>query len=247
MKKLIIAPLLFCCVFSLFAQNFEYKWVRVPIDSTYDRSVENPVAKLVEKYSAGMGDIMEIIAYSSDEMTKGRPESGLSNLAADALLFGAQPFLNKGDAVLSVTNYGGIRADFPKGAIRVYDILSVFPFDNSLVIVDVSGKDLIKFFDRFAAREYFEALGNVEIVLKDNKYKKLYVNGAPIDPNRTYKIVTIDFLLGGGDSMDIKSMAKNVVETGLFIRDIVIDYMKDLTSKGVVFKNQGDSRIIIEK
>lgn len=247
MKRILAASIFLLCFSYAYSQNFEYKWERVKIDSTYDRSDENAAYKIVEKYRAGMEDIMEIVAYSDMVLTKTRPEGGLSNLAADALLFGAKPFLDEDDVALSVTNFGGIRNDLPKGAIRVYDILSVFPFDNKLVIADVKGDDLIKFFNRFAARNYFEALGNIEIVVKDKKYKKLLIAGEPIDPQKNYKLVTIDFLLGGGDSMDIKSIAKSVDMTDLYIRDVVIDYVKDLTSKGVTLSNEGDSRIIVEK
>lgn len=247
MRRLITVLIFLVSLSSVYAQNFEYEWKRVAIDTTYDRPVENAAYKIVDKYSSGMGDIMDIVAYSKDVMTKVRPEGGLSNLAADALLFGAKPFLKEGDLSLSVTNFGGIRNDFPKGGIRVYDVLSVFPFENKLVIVDITGKDLIKFFNKFAARSYFEALGNVEIVLKDKKYEKLLVAGEPIDPDKIYKLVTIDFLLGGGDSMDIKSFSKKEIFTDLLIRDVVVDYMKDLASKGIVLKNEGDKRIIIKK
>lgn len=245
--RIIVAlALLLGSVLSVQGQNFTYKWERVAMDTTWMGDGTSEVEKVIQRYQPGIEFLMEIVGYSSEELSKKNPESGLSNLAADALLFAAGPYLKPGDAAMAVTNFGGIRANLPKGAIRKYDIFSTFPFDNTIVIVDIQGKDLRKILNNFAKRERFEALSGVEIVVKDKKMVKCNVAGKPLNDNKIYKLVTIDFLLDGGDSMRIGSSAKHIERTDAFVRDGVEKYIRSKSEQGVVFDNKQDGRIVIK-
>lgn len=215
------------------------------MDSTYDDPAISKEDKIIDKYSDGIASLMEIVGYSTEEISKGNPESALSNLAADVLLFTAIPFIKPEDKCLSLTNFGGIRSNLPEGAIRIYDIYSTFPFDNTILIVDILGGNLRKILDSFAKRESFQALGGVDIEVKDKKIVKCNVAGAPLIDTDTYRLVTLDFLLDGGDSMNIGKYAIKIVNTGFFLRDGVIDYIKDKTAQGYIFNNSSDKRIRI--
>lgn len=239
--------LLIATAFPLSAQSFTYKWQRVPMDSTMDSKKPNKVDRIISKYQPGIEPLMEIVGYTSEEMSKGYPESGLSNFAADVLLYSAQQFMKEGDLAFSLTNYGGIRTDFPKGAIRVYDIYSVFPFDNTIVIVDLKGSDIREIFEGCAKAGRFEALGGVKIETRDGKLVKCDVAGAPLDDNKVYRLVTLDFLLDGGDRMNLGKTALNTERTKYFVRDGVVKYMKDKSAEGVIFNNNKDGRVVVNK
>lgn len=245
-KRFLLILLLAAVSFSAAAQKFTYKWQRVPMDSTWDSPKPNKLDRIVSKYHPGIESLMEIAGYTSEEMSKANPESGLSNFAADALLYAASPFLKEGDIALSLTNFGGIRADFPKGSVRIYDIYSVFPFDNTIVIVDIKGDDLRKIMDHFASEERFEALGGVRVETKDKKLVKCEINGKPLDDSKVYRLVTLDFLMDGGDRMNLRDNALNIERTKYFVRDGVIEYMKKKSAEGVVFNNKKDGRVIIK-
>jgi hypothetical protein len=68
------------------AQSFTYKWQRVAMDTTYEYKQPNLVDSILVRYQPGIESLMEIIAYSEVEMDKHKPESSLSNLAADIIL-----------------------------------------------------------------------------------------------------------------------------------------------------------------
>jgi 2',3'-cyclic-nucleotide 2'-phosphodiesterase (5'-nucleotidase family) len=247
MKRIFIAlALLAGAVISASAQKFTYKWERVPMDTTWMKEGTSKVEEIIAKYQPGIENLMEIIGYSSEELSKGNPESGLSNLAADALLHAAQPLLKEGDKAFSLTNFGGIRANLPKGAIRVYDIYSTFPFDNSLVIVELPGWRVREIMKNFAKRERFEALGGVKIEVKDKGLKKCYIGGEKLNDDKIYKLVTIDFLLDGGDALSLRKGAKEIVISDIFVRDGVVKYIKEKSDAGHVFNNQKDGRIVIK-
>ena len=47
------------------------------------------------------------------------------------------------DAVVGIQNSGGLRADIPKGEITVGDVIRTYPFNDELIEMDLTGKDLI--------------------------------------------------------------------------------------------------------
>lgn len=248
MRKIIISILLLSgAILSASAQNFTFKWERVPMDTTWMKEGTSKVEEIIAKYQPGIEKLMEIVGYSSEEMAKGNPESGLSNLAADALLYSAKPLLKEGDKAFSLTNFGGIRSELPQGAIRIYDIFSVFPFDNALVVVELPGYRVREIMKNFAKKGRFEALGGVEIEVKDGRLTKCYIGGEKLNDKKMYKLVTIDFLLDGGDSLNLRKGAGEIIQSDIFVRDGVVKYIKERCEAGHIFNNKPDGRIVIKK
>ena len=82
------------------------------------------------------------------------------------------------DAALS--NPGGFRDSIKAGDVKKSDILSIFPFDNFIVAATIKGDDLI-----------------YNISLSENAY--CLKNIEKIDAEKTYRVVTTDFIYKGGD------------------------------------------------
>lgn len=93
--------------------RFEYKGSRVLMDSTWNTPEEPVVKGIIAKYKPEMDKKMqEVIGVSVKEMRSARPESLLSNFAADAMVdFASSRTSRKVDFAL--TNFGGIRAALP--------------------------------------------------------------------------------------------------------------------------------------
>lgn len=71
-----------------------------------------------------------------------RSECNLGNFITDALVFNRVkqykgPYWT--DASIAIHNGGGIRAAIPVGNISKYDLLSVLPFENQLLVLNVTG------------------------------------------------------------------------------------------------------------
>ena len=182
------------------------------------------------------------MGYSEAEYDKARPESGLSNFAADVVRAIAEE--KTGEHVdVGLTNFGGIRTSLPKGAVRVYDIFSIFPFDNYLVTFDIKGNDLRRFLEQMISRRRVEALSGVEMVITGNKADKLWVAGAPIDDDRVYKFATINFLMDGGDGVILSDVAFNRKDTGVWIRDAIVEYLKAQMERGEKIVLAPDGRV----
>ncbi len=228
-------------------RNFTFKATRVLMDSTWDKNNEPVVNSIIDFYKPEMDRIMQqVIGESESEMRSSRPESLLSNFAADLLLdFGREKSASHVD--FSLTNFGGLRAALPKGPVRRYDIFSIFPFENYVVILDVPGSSVRKLFDSFARNRVEAFSHNVQLEIKGGALKDVLIDGEQIDESKTYRIVTIDFLMSGGDNVLALKDATAVEQTGALIRDAVIAKIESLTAKKKKITSSITGRVKIEE
>ena len=190
-----------------------------------------------------MAPLQEILCYSDDIYVKEKPESGLSNFMADAIREFASQY--SGETIdVGLMNFGGIRTDMPKGAVRVYDIYAISPFNNYLTIIQVKGSTLRRLFNRMAAG-HLEALSGVRMKIDDKHLKECLVGGKPLDDNRTYTVATIDFLVTGGDGIDFGDGILFRGDTGVLLRDAIISILKQKMAAGETLNLKKDGRVVI--
>jgi len=203
-------------------------------DSTYTQysvtkdSVADPTAeKIIEPYRDSLsGKMNVVIGTSAKEMAKGQPESELGNFCAEAFLNYMRNALHQ-QADACIINNGGLRLpSLPKGEITVGKVFELLPFDNLLVVNTVSGDSLQKACDAIAKAGGWPIAG-IRLTIKDNKAVGVTVNGEPLSPTRSYKVVLSDYVANGGDNMFmLKSNASN--NTGVLMRDAMIEYIRSL-------------------
>ncbi len=223
----------------------DVRFERVLMDSRFDGKGDSLVNSIISHYKPMMDKIMEVIGETNHEMRSARPESELSNLAAEALFSQAQK-VSKSQVDFALTNFGGIRAALPKGAVRRYDILSIFPFENALVIIDLKGEDVMALFESFARNRVEVLSDNIRLEISGGKINSLLINGAEVDRERVYRVATIDFLLEGGDNVYALRSATNKEYTGVLLRDAVLSYISDITAKGHKIGSPITGRVIIK-
>jgi len=217
-----------------------YKWQTVQMNSDFDEIKDPAATQIIAKHSPLIGPLQEIIGYSTAEYEKKKPESGLSNFAVDIIRATAEKHFNC-HVDVALANFGGIRTSLPKGAVRVYDIYSIFPFDNAVVTFEIKGSDLYKFFEQMARK--VEALSNVRFEVVDKQIKSLEIDGKPFDKDKVYTFATIDFLMEGGDGVQLKPLAMNIRRTDIFLRDAIVEYIKQMTAEGKKIDLKPDGRV----
>lgn len=222
------------------------KGYRVLMDTTYDKPVEPRASAIISKYRPKMERaMMEVVGKSDVEMRSGKPESLLSNFAADAMLSYSSKF---GGADFAITNFGGLRAAMPAGDVRRYDIFSIFPFENYLVIVEIPGHQVRELFGFFAKNGPQAISGNVKYAIKDRKLEgEPLINGKPISDERSYKVATLDFLLTGGDDLTMLKENLGVVTTGVLLRDIIFDRIENMMKRDGKIHSDLDGRVTLIK
>jgi 5'-nucleotidase / UDP-sugar diphosphatase len=181
------------------------------------------------------------IATAAEDLVRGL-NSGPGPLAADSML-AAVP-----KAQVAILNYGGIRRDLLRGKISAGDLLEVMPFNNSLVLVDLSGAELLKSLEdtvafmlvkfgsdtmnmpfvsgvRFSV-QLTAPYGSRIVHLQLRSDSESFVS---VEPAQRYRVVVNSFVAEGGDGFGvIKSATGFKSDTGIIDSDAMRDYLQQL-------------------
>jgi 2',3'-cyclic-nucleotide 2'-phosphodiesterase (5'-nucleotidase family) len=120
-------------------------------------------------------------------------------------------------------NPGGIRLPQLQDTVRVKDIYELLPFDNTLVLLELSGNLLREWIDHTVQRGGWPMSETFDVYVSNKTETRILIQNQPIDPDKTYRIVTNDYVATGGDNCGFLK-GSEVVRSSAFIRDIVIDH-----------------------
>lgn len=219
------------------------------IDDSVDS--DSAVEAVIAPYSAKVRELEKPIGKLAADLKRGGMGGGsLGNFVADALRARAEVKLGK-PVLLAVMNSSGLRkSQIPAGDISTSDIFELLPFENALVTLELTGEQLRRFLDVTVARR--NAQSGARIVYRSNPEKKqseivsVKLGGKSeerdIDPQATYTIVTIDYLVKRGGDYAVLQEGKNVRPLGLTMRDAVLDYVKAETAAGRSLQANLDGR-----
>jgi 5'-nucleotidase/UDP-sugar diphosphatase len=102
-------------------------------------------------------------------------------------------------------NSGGIRQNLPEGPIKKLDIKNILPFNNSITIFRVSGKQVLELIRNNASAAAMKSNGILQVSGLSYEWKadsdgsieilKAMINNKPIDPEKIYQGATVDFVI----------------------------------------------------
>jgi 5'-nucleotidase len=222
--------------------SFTYKLI--PVKSHLDSKVDQTFAAKIDSYTTDVAKKMdEVIGYCPSAMSKGNPESPLSNLTADGLIWAAKEFHNV-DADVSVYNSGGIRSTIAKGNLTVGDVFTLYPFDNVLSVITMKGSELKKFFNTVASYGGMPINGGVRLVISNKKVKSLTINGKAIVDSQTYTIATLNYLVNT-ESYFANHLSR--MDYSIYVWDYFTEYFRYLAknNNGQITASK-DGRITVE-
>ncbi|MCE9557926.1 MAG: 5'-nucleotidase/apyrase family protein [Armatimonadetes bacterium] len=167
----------------------------------------------------------------------GNGESELGNLICDSML----AKVSASGALIAIMNPGGIRQNIEAGPISYETCINVQPFGNTLVVLDLNLGELKAAFEN--DKSYFLQVSKGFEITYDfsqpigERVISMKINGNqlwPIPPNvriGNIKIVTNNFLAGGGDSVTSFKEAKGArIDTGFVDVEALIEYLKSRPS-----------------
>ena len=216
---------------------------RIEVTNRLDEQPDANALKIMTRYKPSVDSVIApVLGESLVGMSASRPESLLSNWAADVMVEFSD-FLDGKRADLGLVNVGGLRNNMPKGMVRRGDILLISPFDNRLAIAQLRGADIMELMQNIAARLGEGVSREVRLVItKDGKLLDAKISGKPIDPNRIYRVATLDYLAEGNDGMTALKKAQKLDVSNLFTRDCMMQSIK--RAKKISSKIEG--RIIVK-
>lgn len=232
--------------------NAKVAWSKTTIDSTFNPTCCSNLTttQIVAKYKPQVDALSAPIATCPTGLERGYPEAPLSNWAVDVLFDYARNYLDttsRKDMKLdfAILNFGGMRTEMPVGNVSRLDIMSIFPFDNYLVIVELPGKSVKMLLDLFA-KTRIQVMSNVKIKIENNQISQCLIGGEPFDENKSYNVATIDFLLNGGDGLYSLAYNDGVISTGVKMMDLITSYVLDLTKNNKVIEKNLDGRAVVD-
>ncbi len=209
------------------------------IDTTLQK--DSRFEQMLQPYKKSMDTAMNIvIGYSEAPMSKALPECTLGNFIADAQLALAK----RSDPAtqISIMNYGGIRLPYiSPGPITKGKLYELMPFDNKLTIVELPGKVLRQFCDHMAAYGGWPVAG-ISFKIKDKKAIDILIGSEPLNEQLVYHTAVSDYIANGGDNCDFLGTCKKTY-INIFVRDMLIDYLSELNSKGQKLNIKIEKRI----
>jgi len=164
-------------------------------------------------------------------------ECSMGNLVADAML---ERTRNQGVSI-AFQNGGGLRASIDAGDITMGEVLAVLPFQNAVATFQLKGADIIASLEngvsqveetkgRFAQVSGLRYAWNDDVEPLQGRIKQVQVNEdggwVDIDPEKTYTLVTNDFMRAGGDGYKLfATNGMNAYDFGPGIEEVVADYL----------------------
>ena len=214
------------------------------------------VKAIVDKANADTAPLRNVVIGSSSvDILRDNParlrESDMGNVVADAM---RAKYAEDG-VQAAITNSGGLREDFIRtrtgggeavGEITWGEAFAVLPFGNSTVIETLTYEQLVAALANGFRPPCGDSSGGTG---RTPQYSGLWVefhcNGtvpaidnvwlappgprpttAPLGPGSTVRLVTNDFMFGGGDGYTALSGGTNVLQTGDLLLDVLIDHIK---------------------
>lgn len=211
----------------------------IPVEMTVP---EDPLARsllaALEKPLAAMRDAVvgeAAAAIPATRLTPLHAESPMGNLIADSMLAATA----KAGSVAAFINQGGVRASFDPGPLTFGHALSVQPFSNTLVQVELTGAELRAALEQ-AVRQFPAEADGLLHPSRGTSYRidpsrpaehrvvELRVGGRPVDPAAIYRITVPSFIAGGGNGHSVIAGVRGYrYDTGTLDVDALVQYLRE--------------------
>lgn len=169
------------------------------------------------KYKPGIEELKQIEVGLTEVMLNGvradvrTKETNLGNLIADGMLDAAQAAGT--NAVIALQNGGGIRESIAAGKITMGDVMTVLPFNNDLVTITLTGKEIKEAMENGVSKVpaqdgRFPHIAGMRFYYDSTKPEgervlRIEVKGKNgyelLNPNKSYEVATNVFTAKGGD------------------------------------------------
>ena len=184
-----------------------------------------------------LDEIRNKVVAETSEMIEGNrdvcrvQECSMGNLVADAMLDRVK---DQGIDV-AIANSGGLRASIDAGEVTMGEVLTVLPFQNTLSTFQVSGETLkaalengVSQIEETAGR--FPQVAGMTFTFDasaepGSRISDVTVAGEPLDPAKTYGLVSNDYVRNGGDGYEMFTTAENAYDYGPDLADVTAEYL----------------------
>ncbi|NBC24387.1 MAG: hypothetical protein GVX78_02080 [Bacteroidetes bacterium] len=186
---------------------------------------DTQMANFIKPYRDRMkGKMNRLITILPHKMTHSRnnPQTLIGPWVCDILLTEGKILFPEESIDGAIYNPGGIRLPFLEDSITVGTIFELLPFDNKLSLLELNGRELQNWIEHTVSRGGWPMSETLDVYVSSDTTTVLLEN-SPIQERKMYKILTNDYVAGGGDDCDFL-IGKTIRESKSYIRKIVISH-----------------------
>ena len=172
---------------------------------------------IVEKlahYRAQFPELKETVFYAPERFSRAyNQESDLGNLYADILR-------DETNTQIAFINAGALRKDLPKGDVPLADLMDSFPFQDEIVILEMTGAQIEEVLEQSLSLERGMLQVSGLKVHYDrrqpigNRVYTIELGRDPLESAKVYQVATIEILAQGGDLFSTFPKSKRISEKG---------------------------------
>jgi 5'-nucleotidase/UDP-sugar diphosphatase len=137
--------------------------------------------------------------------------------------------MEKTGADFALVNSGGVRDSLPAGKLNYKDILQVQPFGNTIVVVDLTGTEVLDYLNvaakMSAGSGAFPQTAGVRMRITAGVVQDVQIHDKPLDPTRNYRMALNNFVASGGDGYPKLTAHRSYVDTGFVDADILRNFI----------------------
>ena len=133
-------------------------------------------------------------------------------------------------ADIAFQNGGGLRTSIPEGVVTMGNLYEVAPFDNTLVTLDMTGEQVLQVLNHgINSKHGMVQFSGLQVRIDSTRSWGSQVlevrlkDGSLLDLDATYRVVTNDFLVAGGDEYTMFKQGKNITDTFVPVRDAMAE------------------------
>ncbi|KLU62553.1 trifunctional nucleotide phosphoesterase protein YfkN precursor [Peptococcaceae bacterium CEB3] len=224
-----------------------------PLYNVKNPNVDPAVQAIVDKAVKAIGPkFNQVIGTAAVDLTRTQSaapygDSSLGNWVAEVTK-------DAGKTDFGFTNNGGLRCDIPKGNITLGEIYQLWPFDDTIYTMNMTGTQIKTVLEE-AVQDGGKGIQVAGLTFRYNPGKPTMQrvtdmkksDGTPIDPGKTYSVATNDFMGTGGDGFKgFVDPSIKATDTFQLVRDALsnaIKQQKTITS-AIDHRIQPDTAII---
>ena len=245
------------------------------VDETVKTKSDEITAKVDADYNSVFATT-EVLLNGDKAPGNRTEETNLGDLITDAMVWSV---VKEGgieqvepNAVVGITNGGGIRATIKEGDVTKKDINTVLPFGNTVAVVYVTGAELLEALEASTfctpdsiggypqtsgiewTLDTTKEFAKGDVYVLDGKESSYFapasinrvtitaINGEPFDVNATYAVVTNNFCAAGGDTYNIFARSTSSFDTGIPMDEAVMDYVSEALNGVITAEAYGQPR-----
>ena len=214
------------------------------IEISSDFTADPDISKLIQPFHDELQTkIKTVLCFSPRVLSREESplESSLGNFYADVCYTTADSifFKENGSHIdFALFNYGGIRTSIPKGVIRVNDIFKLMPFENKLIVAQLSGEKVLELLNYLERSKLAHPISGIRLSLEDGHLSTIKIQGETFNAQKTYWVLTHDYLQHGGDNMSFFTDPIDLFPTDIKVRDALINHLVTIDTLKTTLDNR---------